>query len=393
MIIRPLRPDENGKRAAVSSIAFSFSADIEETNKEPLTSEIIGSFLDDGETLTAMIYPNNYNSNYCGTFLPSVGIGGVASLPEYRRSGCVRAIFNEILRMAPERGWATSFLYPFSYAYYRQFGYERVLQKKTIKMPAAALCAVERNSNAALYTGGTMLCDILDIYNKFASRHNIMFTRDASSSAYSTEPHKSKRLTYVWYDGAKPSSYATFTIDGNTMNVKELVFNDSTGLAGIIGFLRMFEGQVSEYFFSGLPEDSELDYMLKEYIDCEYTLHNTAMGRVVLVEKLLNTNTYPEDPGHFALRVDDFLDCNRGIYEVEYSGGMAQVKKLAGRTAYDTADYDVSMEIPSLTRVMLGCDDFNADKAVYMAGVNLCNSADDFFRAFPKRRRFLNDHF
>jgi Predicted acetyltransferase involved in intracellular survival and related acetyltransferases len=392
MIIRPLRPDENGKSVSVCSVAFSFSADIAQAGKEQLNSEIIGAFLDDNETLTAMIYPNSYKSSYCGTFLPSVGIGGVASLPEHRRSGCIRSIFNEIFRLAPERGWATSYLYPFSYDYYRKFGYEKVLNNKTIKIPSSALGKIERNTDAVLYTGGVLIDDIVGIYNKFAAHHNIMFLRDATSHAYSAEPHKSRRFTYVWYSSLQPSSYATVTVEGNTMTVKELVYNDPTGLAGILGFLRMYEGQANEYYFAQLPEESELEFLLGEYVNCEYGLHSMAMGRVLLVEKLLNTNKYPEISGHFKLRVDDFLDYNRGVYEVEYSGGAAEVKKLSG-AAFDTADYDVSMAIPALSRVMIGCGSYNAENAAYMPGVKLSNSAEDFFRAFPKRKGFLYDHF
>ena len=115
MIIRRLREDENGKLDAVQSLAFSFSYDMEESDGHGLNSEVYGAFLDDGETLTATIFTPEYDSLYCGKTFKSVGIGGVASVPEYRRMGAVRAIFDEIFRMAPERGWATSFLYPFSY--------------------------------------------------------------------------------------------------------------------------------------------------------------------------------------------------------------------------------------------------------------------------------------
>ena len=109
MIVRRLRPNENGKLDAIQSLAFSFSYDMEESDGDGLDEEVYGAFLDDGETLIATIFTPEFNSFYCGKAYKSVGIGGVATVPEYRRMGAVRAIFGEIFRQAPERGWATSF--------------------------------------------------------------------------------------------------------------------------------------------------------------------------------------------------------------------------------------------------------------------------------------------
>jgi predicted acetyltransferase len=388
MIIRPLRPDENYKCSSVGSIAYSFSSDLNEEAQNELKSEVFGAFSDDGETIMATIYPNSYYSNYCGTYLPSVGIGSVATLPEYRRCGCIRAIFDEIFRIAPERGWATSFLYPFSYTYYRQFGYERVIQKKTIRIPVSVLNIFERNTNAVLYDNISRIGDILKVYEKYAIRYNMMFRRDEKSHAYSTEPHKSKKWTYIWYnkEGA-PVSYATITVDNGCLNVKELAYSDKAGLCGIIGFLRMFEGQVHEFYFSDLPIDSELDYIINSYSECDYKLHNSAMGRVLLADTLLRFNKYPNEPGHFRLRVNDTLDYNNGVYEVEYADGKSEVKKHAD------GEYDIAADIPSLSRIMFGCDSYDAEKAVYLSGITLNNDADDFFRAFPKRKHHLHDYF
>ena len=57
------------------------------------------------------------------------GIGGVATLPQYRRRGGIRACFREALPDMYGSGYDFSYLYPFSTAYYRKFGYENCVQK------------------------------------------------------------------------------------------------------------------------------------------------------------------------------------------------------------------------------------------------------------------------
>ena len=88
MILRELLPEEAGAAFRVQSAAFEFKGDA--AAQKPLTRPSLGAFEDDGHTLMAMLTPINYQANYCGHLLPTVGVAGVASLPQYRRRGAVR---------------------------------------------------------------------------------------------------------------------------------------------------------------------------------------------------------------------------------------------------------------------------------------------------------------
>ena len=389
MIIRRLRDDENGKLDAVQSLAFSFSHDVDEGDGTGLDEEVYGAFLDDGETLAATIFTPEFDSYYCGKVFKSVGIGGVATVPEYRRMGAIRAIFDEIFRQAPERGWVTSFLYPFSFNYYRQFGYECMLKRMTIKVPASALAKFPRNTSAKMYIkdGPVKEEDLLAVYNAYAANYDCMFCR-SKTRAYSAKPHKSQKLTYLWYDGETPAALATVQCKDDRMTVSELCYTSPDALRGILGFLRMFEGQVHEFKFRELPPDSELDLLLGEFVDVEYSLESNAMGRVLLPQVLLENSLYPDEYGHFRLQIDDPLAYNRGVYAVEYVRGEAQVIRLP----YDSA-YDLSLSVPALSRILLGGERFDARRASYLDGVKIPGNADDFFRVFGKRTNNLLEKF
>jgi len=391
MRIRRLRPDEDGKLDAVQSLAFNFSCDIEKSAEGELEEEVYGAFLGDGETLTAAVFTPEYNSYFCGKAFCSVGIGGVASLPEYRRMGAVREIFHEIFRLAPERGWVTSILYPFSCDYYRQYGYEKILMHREVKVPASALGKFPRNTDAALYQkgGAVKKADLLAVYNEFASRFNVMFRRDEETEAWSEKPHSSQKFTYLWYDGnGKPAALATFRCKDHVMQVSELCYTSAEALRGILGFLRMFEGQVGEFCFSKLSADSELELLLSEYTNVTWSQYSSAMGRILQPQILLENNAYPKEAGHFRLRVDDTLEYSRGVYEVEYGNGAAEVKKLP----FD-ADYDVSLTPAPLSRILLGTEMFDARRASYLEGASVKGDGADFFRAFPKRQILLYEGF
>ena len=389
MKIRFLNKDEGAKLTAVSSIAFNFSGNLEDSHE--VHGEVLGAFKDDNETLMAVIHPNHYESNYCGTYLPCVGIGGVATLPEYRRSGAIRAIFGEIFRLAPERGWATSYLYPFSHRYYRQYGYECVMNLRSIKIPTDNIGHIERNDSSVLFTGDQkVLDDIMTVYNEFIKNYNGGFKRAGDHFPNLTRtPHKDKRYTYVWYDdNSAPGAYVTFHIDGDTMKVTEFAYISSKAMYGMLGFLRMYDGQVDEISLRELPADTELEYAPREYNDAEYSLYSFGMGRVLLVETLLNTNKY-EGCGHFSLKVNDYLEYNNYIFDVEFADGKVSVTKRAD------GKYDIACAIPSLSRIMYGLDDYSGGKAAYLPDVEVIDAtgAETFLKAFPRRKLLLWDRF
>ena len=103
-------------------------------NDGNVISESMENTNDNGVCMSHMGF-RTLDSVYCGKYLKTLTISGVATSPEYRRCGCVRQMLNKLFEMAPERGWEVSFLHPFSFSYYRKFGYEKVADHKIIEFP------------------------------------------------------------------------------------------------------------------------------------------------------------------------------------------------------------------------------------------------------------------
>ena len=387
MTIRRLKENEHGILDGIQAIAYGGSNDVRESEKHPLRSEVWGAFDDDG-TCMATVFTPEYESWYHGKTVSCVGIGGVATLPEYRRRGAVREIFNEIFRQAPARGWAVSYLYPFSFDYYRQFGYEMVFKKYKMVFPMKALAKFPRNSDAKLYTfrNPEMKKDILAVYNAFAQTRRTMFRRDEDTHAYSDDPYKSRSWTYVHYTGDTPDALATIRLEDDGLTVRELCYTSRDGLCSMLGFLRAFDGQAFELRFTDLPDTRDLDAVIGEYVDVEYYSEASGMGRILLLEELLKKTAYPLEHGCFRLRCDDTLEWNRGVWDVHYGDGLIRVEKLP----YDS-EYDISASIQSLSRLML-CGGYTAQSAAYLPDVDVKNG-DDFFRAFPDGRCYVLDRF
>lgn len=403
MIIRPLRKNEAHKAKALLGQAFNYSVDVLAEVESLLQEEFIGAFCDDGETLMAQTAVKPYQSYFCGRVVDCVGVAGVSTYPEYRRNGCVKALFDEIFRLAPERGWALSLLYPFSYRYYRKFGYEALMRRKTLAFPFHILSHIHANvpgCRGVLFRGEPeILQGLLTVYDAYARRRNICFFRK-DGAAYSADPAKSQKYTYLWYEGQIPRAYVTVKpAPDRVLEVTEIVYTDEGALRGVLGFLRLFDGQFKKLFISALEYDSPLDYLLDADRDIAYGCYEGVQGRMIDIKRFLEQNEYPEGEGHIKIKLyDDFYANNNGVYTLSYKNKAGKASFLAdsGSDAARPADvlsgacpadagYDAAFTIQSLSRLVLG--DVPAYALPFLPGVSV-KSEDTFHllaRLFPRR--------
>ena len=78
-------------------------------------------------------------TRYAGGWIPTMTVGGVGTSPQYRRQGAVRALLEKLMPAARENGWYVSILHPFSFSFYRKFGYEDVSEIRRWRIPLASL--------------------------------------------------------------------------------------------------------------------------------------------------------------------------------------------------------------------------------------------------------------
>lgn len=386
MIIRKLTKEKDFEQFAEVS-ASSFIHNIEETEFEE-DFDIFGAFINDGKTLISQMECSFRESIYCKTPLICVGVGGVASKPEYRRLGGVREIFNKVFTYAREKGAHVSILFPFSIGYYRKFGYETIFRYINAECSFKTFEKIERFSQLTLATKEHE--DVIsDIYNAVALKNNMMFTRKDNSS-FCFEPYKESKFTYFYSDGDS-KGYVTFIPHraSKTINVEELLFTDKSTLIKLLGFLRMYDGNYDFVCFNKLPVSTPVFSVIGDENNLvKRTLHYGGAGRILDVEAVLKANKYPSCKGRFSLKItDEQIPENNGIYTVEYENGVGTVKKN-----YDE-NYDLALDAPAAARILLGGEGLNAEQISYIPNTHVKNDCIDFVNAFPARTTLFYENF
>ena len=132
MIVRKIRKEDLKRVHQLCALCFEYSWDGTSKTSEELYQEMIdnptsvthihwqerwAAFEDDDRTMLSSFIAIPYQVQFDGHTVGMAGIGGVTTLPEYRRRGGVRACFEKALPDMYAQGMAFSYLYPFSTAF------------------------------------------------------------------------------------------------------------------------------------------------------------------------------------------------------------------------------------------------------------------------------------
>jgi len=352
------------------------------------------------EVMSRAVFCERY-SRYHGSYIKTVTAGGISTQPEYRRGGYVRQMFAKAFTMAPERGWAVSMLHPFSFGYYRKFGYERVSDHLVMGFPIAKLEYLPRVNELVRLQGSERVPDVVTIYEKFAENRHIMFER-WDGSRFPLDPKLSEKSTYIRYHGNEPVGYITLGVEkvfmynhsaNVNLNIYEMAYVSPDALRDLLGFVRMFEGENETVLVHNAAMMPELDLMLRHYTHTSYKTVPDIMARILDTETMLKANKYPKENGHFTIAVDDDQPLCKGVYAVEYADGKCEVTRRADSCDGYVGKYDFKCNAPALTQLLYGYYSMTPAILPYVDGVTECGDTADFCRAFPKVYGGLFEHF
>ena len=340
--------------------------------------------------------------HFAGKELLCGAIGGIGTEPEYRRGGLVREMIAEMAAECDRRAIPLTVLHPFSFAYYRAFGFERVADHRVLTFPITALSFVPRHPDLIRCTGDTHNAELAEVYNTFAARgRHLMFCRGPRHFPTS-DP---KKKVYLSRDGeGRPDGYIILELENyfsvNRMvsvdlHIHELIALTDEAMDRLFGFIRMFEGEMETVKLENIAMIPEVELRLRHYMHTGITLIPDIMARINDVGLFFASIPYPAEAGSFTIKTAEpprspwSGEKTDGVWRVNYENGTATVERLPD----STSDYDFAADIPALTQLVFGYDAYGPDYARHTPGTLWRTNAPDFFRAFPRRPAGIFEHF
>ncbi len=381
MEIRRLLPEERFEADLVSNTAFHMRMEDPEKAREnslKQTADDWGAF-DEGAHVMARIINNRFESVIDGTAVWTGGIGAVSTLPEYRSTGAVRAIFSSLLPDACRRGEVFSTLYPFNQAFYRKFGYDTVCPMNVYRMPPEVLRDYRFTGRAVQWKPGDSIGEYLELFNSFSLGFNLAvlrdekrFRRDHFDGLY----YRDRKFAYLLKDGEETCAGLIFQDvrhdPAAILRVEDLAWRGRKGFLALLGFLSRFSADYGEIDLP-LPTGTELYSLVhsaKEYDISKETRHNY-MIRPVNAAKLLSAMR--RFPGRFVIRVrDDLIPENNGAFAVE-----------EGRVIETGEKADLSVDIRALGVMASGS--VSLSEAALREDVEILGNRETLERVFVRK--------
>lgn len=335
---------------------------------------------DEAGSMCSAIITHRLSAAFDGSFVPMGELDMVGSLPEHRANGSVRAMVRQVLGEFRGRGDLFALLVPFSFAFYRKFGFEACARNLEVRLPIAQLAPFELTCSVRQVSAATDVEILRGLYERFAIDKNLVIRRSdeawewRGNGEFGQRDWMSKdrqRYTYLFEDAGATAGanavhahgYLTFYFEAGeagpfigTMRVEELVYDSPRVLRDILGFIYGMRAKLADVVIH--PKGGEdLALLVPEPSEVETRVEGHLIARVLDVRRVLEAMRYPCEAGRFSLVVeDDFMPENAGCYDVTFAGGVAQSVERVDSAA-SSVPADLVVDETTLTQLVLGLVD------------------------------------
>jgi predicted acetyltransferase len=390
--IRKLTEEHFGERIALSNFAFQLgwtAEQMEERRAAFVPEWEYGLFGEDGRLLSALaLLP--LEAWIQGRKFAMGGIAGVASWPDARRQGGVNRLLLHAFEEMRRQGQSLSMLHPFEFAFYRKYGYELTIERKSYTLEKRHLPARQETPGSVRIVPKEI--GILDpVYQAYASRYDGMLVRDARW--WDLRVLSKPGLAAVYYNDARqPEGYLLYEVADRTMKVHDWAALTEAARVALWSYVGNHDSMIDRLTVT-VPADDGLPFLVPDP-RFKQELEPYFMSRIVDMEAFVRQ--YPFAAGErmeeIGLRIADaHAPWNQGDFRLRIGpDGTGQLEPWVDAGAM--IDVGLSCDIGALTALLVG-----GRSAVFLHEIERMSGTSETARILdsrvPKQRPYLADFF
>lgn len=304
----------------------------------------------DGERLGAALHIHPFEMFFYGKTVPMGGIGSVATLPEYRHCHCASRMLIEALKIMRDRGDVFSGLAPFSFAFYRKYGWEMAFHKKEYHL------LMEDLKGFGTGKGNFKPLDFADIprlakvYESFARSYNGAICRNDENWELVLKKHERDGLYRYGYEdeSGELRGYIFYRLEDKKFHINELIYSEPRVKGELLRFVYYHSAQADEVIWQAPADDNT--FLMLDNPRREQRIIPGMMIRAVDVRKLLEMCPFPQEySGSFTIVVDDpWAQWNDSTFKLDIEEGHVQVKDIGKKPG------DIQGSIQCLSQMLFG---------------------------------------
>ncbi|GAB6549345.1 GNAT family N-acetyltransferase [Bacillus mobilis] len=381
-----LKEDKFKEALCLSEYAFQYKVE-EERLQQQLTKmkeshEIYGII--EGEDLAAKLHLIPFHIYIGKEKFKMGGVAGVATYPEYRRSGYVKELLQHSLQTMKKDGYTVSMLHPFAVSFYRKYGWELCANLLVCQMTKSDLVMKKQvNGTVKRFNKENHSEEVEKLYETFAKRFSGMLVRD--EKWWLQAVYDDLTLAIYYDENKRAAGYMLYKIENSKMTVEEFVPLHNEARNGLWNFICQHDSMIKELEMT-ISENEPLLYTLQEpRVKAEIKPY--FMGRIVDVEQFLKqyelnwNNVQQEVILHIT---DSFAPWNN--VSVRLANHEITIMKE------ETIDKGIKLDINALSTIMFGYK-----RPLELNELEFITGSEEEIQAFenivPARKAFIYDFF
>ncbi|MDI3312319.1 MAG: GNAT family N-acetyltransferase [Thermoanaerobacterium sp.] len=335
MTLKFVTPQEFERIQEIATYCFPWMHNVKDAIRKYINnyinSEYILGYYDEEDSLMAQVVVFPFQIYICEKLLNMGGVALVSSMPEIRHGGKIGLLLQEWLKIMRERNQYVSMLGPFSYEFYRKYGWELAFERKTYIIPIDLLSHF-KNSGSLKKAEINDIPIIDKIYTGYAKSHNGCAVRDNLLWNDFTISHpwddNYSRYTYIYKDDmGRERGYLIYKLKEEKIEIIEMIYEDNKALKGMLNFIYAHQSQAKEVVWSTAMDDKLPLLLTNQRIRVE--INPGMMFRVVDVVQALRSRGYPES-GRFSIGITDkYASWNEVTIDVDISEREVEIKECA----------------------------------------------------------------
>ncbi|WP_408010855.1 enhanced intracellular survival protein Eis [Pseudalkalibacillus sp. A8] len=397
MELRTVTEKEFDDFLAMGEFAFQYELSDEDKRKRREMSDLENcwALFDEGKMASKLlIHPMEIWLG--GKVMAMGGIAGVASWPEYRRKGHIKALMKKSLEVMRDNGQSVSMLHPFSVAFYRKYGWELTHSVKKYEIKPEQLATEYEHAIGQVIRINHDIKRLDNIYTQYAQKYAGMLKRTEKWWSYSVL-HNPRDIVAVYQDeDGNDKGYLVYRVKKNVMEIEEWVSLNEQAKLTMLQYVRNHDSMVDSIkLHPAIDENFEFlmfDPKIKQEISSYF------MSRIVDFKKFIESYPFQaifEKP--LIVHLDDpFAEWNRGTFIIKKSEGeevkVDHFPPKEGARCQHPPEKGIQCDINTLTTMFFN---YQTPKQLAAQG-RLSGKAEEIDmleRNLPEQTPFLYDFF
>ncbi|EOP87996.1 GNAT family N-acetyltransferase [Bacillus cereus] len=385
MNVIQLKEDKFREALRLSEYAFQYKVD-EERLQQQLTKmkeshKIYGIM--EGEDLAAKLHLIPFHIYIGKEKFKMGGVAGVATYPEYRRSGYVKELLQYSLQTMKKDGYTVSMLHPFAVSFYRKYGWELCANLVTCHMTKSDLVMKKQvNGTVKRFNKENHPEEVEKLYEVFAERFSGMLVRE--KNWWLQAVYDDLTLAIYYDENKKAAGYMLYKIENYKMTVEEFVPLHNEARNGLWNFICQHDSMIKELEMT-VSENEPLLYSLQEP-RVKTEIKPYFMGRIVDVEQFLkqyelNWNNVQQE---VILHITDAF--------APWNNVTVRLANHEITIVEETTEKGIKLDINALSAIMFGYK-----RPLELNELELISGSDEAIRSIenlvPVRKPFIYDFF